>query len=481
MNILMVTSECFPYAKTGGLADAVASLSKALVKLGHDVRVIMPRYYKIDRNGLQLVKKDVWLNIGYAEIQVSFYEAQLDGVQVYFLDYEKCFGRAGIYGENNGDFGDNPFRSMVLCRGAFALCDSLAWSPDIIHSHDWFAALAPVLLKFLYKRAGSNFQKTHSVLTIHNMGYQGQYSGGAFSALGLPAELLYPSGLEQYNTINLLKAGITSSDFITTVSPNYAREIQTGDGGFGLDGLTRVRSNCLYGILNGADTSQWDPATDKLIPANYKIAKMAGKRLCKEALQKQFGLQLDETVPIVAMVTRLAGQKGIAEVFAPMYGCVYDICTQLHVQFIILGSGEQWAENEIRSLTGRLSNMGSFIGYNEKLSHLIEAGADYFLMPSKYEPCGLNQIYSMLYGTPPIVHYTGGLADTVINVDKENPTGITFYDLTPQAVFSTVKGAIDIFYENKALYRLMQQNGMKAQFSWEDAAKKYLEVYSTQV
>lgn len=478
MNILMVSSECFPYAKTGGLADAVASLSIALSKLGHNVKIIMPRYYKIDRSKLSLTAQNVWVDIGSGEIQGALYESTLPNstVSVYFFDYEKCFGRAGIYGENNGDYGDNPFRSSAFCRAAFALCKVLNFSPDIIHAHDWFSALTTVLLKFIYKRRGSIFEKTHSVLTIHNMGYQGQYGGGAFGALGLPAELLYPSGLEQYNTINFLKAGITSSDFITTVSPNYAREIQTGSGGFGLDGLMRVRSNCLTGILNGADTSQWDPATDKLLPANYGNS-LAGKATCKAQLQKQFGLPLDSSVPIIAMIGRLAQQKGIAEIFGPMYGCAYDIATKLRVQFIVLGSGEAWAESEIQNLSGRLPNMACYIGYSEKLSHLIEAGADYFLMPSLYEPCGLNQIYSMLYGTPPIVHHTGGLADTVINVDAPNPTGFVYYDQSPAAIFGTVKGAIDTYYENNALYKRMQQNGMKAKFSWEDAAKKYLAVY----
>lgn len=485
MNILMVTSECFPFAKTGGLADAVASLSKELVVMGHDARVIMPRYYKIDRTKLKLTKKNVWMNIGYGEVQLDFYETTLPAskVPIYFIDFERAFGRAGIYGENGGDFGDNPFRFMILARAAFELCKVLNWAPDIMHAHDWPASLTSVFLKYVYKKHESDldsslFQKTHSVLTIHNMGYQGQYSGAAYQTLGLPNELLYPSGLEQYNTINFLKAGITCSAFITTVSPGYAAEIQTGAGGFGLDGLMRVRSNSLFGILNGADTTQWNPLSDTLIAANYSPNKMAGKAQCKEALQRAFNLKVDPTVPIVGMVTRLAEQKGIAEVFAPCYGALFDMCDKLNMQFVVLGSGEGWCENEIRTLTGKLTNMGSFIGYNESLSHLIEAGSDYFLMPSKYEPCGLNQIYSMLYGTPPIVHKTGGLADTVRNIDAERPTGLVFNDLTPQAVFGTVKAAVDIYYGNKTLYQRMQHNGMTSTFSWEQAAKEYLKVYS---
>lgn len=481
MKILMVSAEVFPFAKTGGLADAVEALSKSLSSLGNDVKIIMPRYYKIDRNSLTLIKKSVPVNLGFGEAFVDFYEKDLGGTKVYFVDYEKCFGREGIYGnEWESDFHDNPFRFAVLSRSAFALCSALNWLPDVIHSHDWSTALVPVLLKYCYRGENSPFKNTKSVLTIHNMGYQGHYHSSAYGVLGLSGDLFHTSGFDDgYGGINFLKAGITSADFITTVSKTYAEEIKTASGGFGLDGLVRVRSSCLFGIVNGADTDDWNPKKDKALPKNYSATDLSGKAVCKKRLQSEFGLKQDEKVPIIGMIGRLVEQKGIAEVFAPMYGSLYKMCSELNVQFVVLGSGEKWCENEIMTLSGKLENLASFIGYSEAKSRLIEAGTDFFLMPSKYEPCGLNQIYSMLYGTLPIVHYTGGLADTVKNYDEKTGagTGFTFYDLTPDAIFGTVKYAVETYYNRPDHYKKMQQEAMTQNFSWKTAAKEYMKVY----
>ncbi|MBP5175628.1 MAG: glycogen synthase, partial [Treponema sp.] len=415
MKILMVSAEVVPFAKTGGLADMVSALAIQLTKMGHDVKIVMPRYYKIDRKKLQLLPGPMAIAAGQVETWSAVYYTNMPGcdkLPVYFIDHEGCFGRDGVYGtKTETDFHDNPYRFAVLCHGAFQLCRKIGWFPDIIHAHDWSTCLAPILLKHVCRYCG--FEKTASVLTIHNQGYQGQYGKDSFPALGIDWGLYYGAGLEHQGGINLLQGGVSSADMITTVSPTYAHEIQTMEGGFGMDGLLRVRSDVIKGILNGADVEQWNPAIDKRIPFNYSAKDMSGKAKCKAELQKRMGLEVNPNIPLVGIVTRLVDQKGIAEVFAPTYGSVYQICTDMKVQFAVLGSGERWCENEINTLQSKLGNLRAYIGYDENLSHLIEAGSDFFLMPSRSEPCGLNQIYSMLYGTLPIVRRTGGLADTV--------------------------------------------------------------------
>ncbi len=479
MKILMVSSEAVPFAKTGGLADAVSALSKSLSAKKHDVRIIIPRYYHIDRKNLTLFEQDVSVDMSGYEIHADIYTAELNGtkIPVYFIDYEPLYGRNGIYGSGaEGDYWDNPLRFSLLARAAFSFCRRINWIPDIMHSHDWSGALVPVLLQ--NGMCGEDFKHTASVFTIHNMGYQGSYPIENLNMLGMSYEDVCSAGLEYFGRLNFLKGAVGSANVITTVSPTYAHEIQTAAGGFGLDGLMRVRADSLVGILNGADTSDWNPAADKHIPKTYDVNNMSGKKICRKALQKHFGLPEDDSPAIIAMVTRLVHQKGISEVFAPMYGCLYKICTELNVQFVVLGSGEAWCENEIHELERKLPNFKPYIGYNEDLSHLMEAGADLFLMPSHYEPCGLNQIYSELYGTLPIVRRTGGLADTVEDYDgKTGGTGFVFDYISPEAVFDAVKRAVNVFTGNKTAFAKMQSAAMKKTFSWEESANKYLDVY----
>lgn len=481
MKILMVTSETVPFAKTGGLADVVSALAIQFTRMGHDVKIVMPRYYKIDRSKLVKLEGPMGIAAGTSETWSAVYTTTMpgcDGLPVYFIDHELCFGRDGIYGvPTETDFHDNPYRFAVLCHGAFQLCRKLNWYPDIIHAHDWATALAPVLLKFVCRYSG--FESSSSVLTIHNQGYQGQYSKDSFPALGIDWGLYYGASFEHNGGINFLQAGVASADMITTVSPTYADEIRTPAGGFGMDGLLRARGDAVRGILNGADVSQWNPAVDKKIPAQYSVKDMSGKAKCKEALQKRMGLEVNKDIPIVGMVTRLADQKGIAEVFAPTYGSIYQICTDMKMQFVVLGSGEAWCEREIRALQAKLPNFRAYVGYSDALSHLIEAGSDFFLMPSRYEPCGLNQIYSMLYGTLPIVRRTGGLADTVENYNEKTGegTGFMFDQLTPRAVYDTVGWAVWAYYNRPGHIKKMQKAGMKKTFTWDDAAKQYLDVY----
>lgn len=482
MKILMVSAEAVPFAKTGGLADAISALAITLSNMGHDVKIVIPRYYKIDRSKLKKLDEPMGIPIGGGEVWSAVYEAPMpecEKLKVYFIDHEQAFGRDGIYGvPSETDFHDNPYRFSILCHGAFQLARKLQWIPDIIHCHDWSACPSLVFLKHIYRY--QDFKNTAGVLTIHNLGYQGQYSKDNFVSFGIDWGLYYGAGFERNGGINLLQAGITCADMITTVSPTYAKEIQTLEGGFGLDGLLRVRSDVVRGILNGVDLRSWNPATDKRIPQNYTFKTIEKKAVNKKVLQEKMGLEIADDIPIFGIITRLAEQKGIAELFAPTYGCMYNMCNNLKIQVVVLGSGEAWCQNEINVLQSKLSNFRAYIGYDENLSHLIEAGSDFFIMPSQYEPCGLNQIYSLLYGTLPIVRRTGGLADTVENYNEQTGegTGFMFDQLTPDAVYNTCGWATYTYYNKKDHIRKMQKTGMSKTFTWDKSAKAYLETYN---
>jgi starch synthase len=484
MKILMVTSEAVPYAKTGGLADMVSALSIRLAKMGHDVKIVMPRYYSIDRDKLKIIPGAMGTPMGGGiEEWSAVYTAEMPGpVQIYFIDHEIFFGRQGVYGNQvEPDFFDNPRRYAFFCRAAFQLCRKIDWYPDVLHAHDWPTAIAPVYLKFAEHFHGSSFKKTVSILTIHNLGYQGIYHKDNFDYLGLGWDVFYNGGFEEGGyMMNMLKAGLYSSDKINTVSPNYANETMVQAHGFRLDGVLRYRSADYCGILNGIDTTVWNPEKDNYIPERYSSKNMAGKLKNKYALQKEFDLPQDETVPVIGMVTRLTDQKGVGDLFGPTYGSAWSICRDMKLQLVLLGSGESWCEYEVQSLASRLSNFNAKIGYSEKVSHLIEAGADFFLMPSRYEPCGLNQMYSLMYGTLPIVRKTGGLFDTVENYNEETGagTGFIFDELTPLAIYNTVGWAVWAWYNQREHINAMRLRGMKKNFSWEQSAKQYVELYN---
>ena len=484
LKILMAASEAVPYAKTGGLADMVSALSLALARQGHEVRLVLPRYYCINRAELEALEGPMGVPMGGGEEWGEIYTGILPGsqkknpIQVFFIDHEKFFGRDGVYGvPSEPDFLDNPRRFTFFSRGVFQLCKKLDWYPDVLHTHDWPGALIPVFLKYGEKRDG--FAKTASVLTIHNLGYQGIYGKDNFYHTGLGWDVFYNAGFEDWNMMNLLKAGICTADILNTVSPHYAEETKTVAYGCRLDGILRSRAADYRGILNGIDTEIWNPAKDPLIPVVYSVKDMKGKAKAKELLQNEFGLPPSPTTPVVGFISRLTGQKGVGELFGPAYGSAFPICRDMNLQFVILGSGEAWCENEIRSLAGKLSNFKAKIGYNEKLSHLVEAGSDFFLMPSRYEPSGLNQMYSLTYGTIPIVRNTGGLADTVenFNQDTGSGNGFMFDDLTPQAIYNTVGWAIWAYYNRRPQIEAMRLRGMKENFSWDISAEKYIEMY----
>ena len=478
----MVTSEAAPFAKTGGLADMVSSLSSSLKEQDIDVRIIMPRYYRIDRDALEKLPSPLKVSMPYGDEWAAVLEGKLPGSEapVYFLEHEKLYGRDGIYGYTPDEgFHDNAHRYSFLCRAVFQICRMINWIPDIIHCHDWASALVPYILrKEEYLR---EFSGTFSVLTIHNLGYQGIFPLSDAYLVKKDISEWDISMLEFDKALNFLKAGIIFSDVITTVSPSYAKEIQTPQYGERLDYLLRLRKDDIYGILNGADYKNWNPETDAFIsPDNFSASKTVNKKKVKKKLQKEFNLPQDENIPLFSMVTRLVSQKGLIELCYPGIGSLYSICNDLKLQFIIVGSGNNWCEEELGRLAARLPNLKIWIGHSERLAHIAEAGSDFFLMPSRYEPCGLNQIYSMRYGTLPIVRNTGGLADSVENYNEETGkgTGFVFNDLTPSSIYNTVGWALSVWYNKKKDILNMKKRAMRKDFSWNKSAGEYIKIYN---
>ncbi len=480
MKVLMVTSEAVPFAKTGGLGDMVSPLAVELAHQGHDVRLVMPRYYDIDTASLELEPGPLGVPVGFSEQWCAIYRSVLpeSEVPVYFLDNERLFGRKGIYGSKAvPDFPDNPERFTLLSRGAFQLAKRLQWIPDVMHAHDWPTALVPVYLQ-TWEHSGP-FATTASVLNIHNLGYQGVYPKDTIAFTQLGWEHFHGSGFEWHDKLNLLKGGLSSADLLATVSPTYAAEIQTPTFGHGLDGLLRRRGTDLFGVLNGIDYTVWNPETDDAIPHRFDHRKLSGKAPNKAELQRRLGLPVDTKVPLVGMVTRLVDQKGVGALAGPTYGSLFDMCADFAVQFAILGSGDAWCETELTSLASRLPNLAVQLGYDETLAHVIEAGSDFFLMPSAYEPCGLNQMYSLRYGTLPIVRRTGGLADTVeqyVEATGEG-TGFLFDQLTPRAIYDTVGWAVWTWFNRREHIKAMRQQAMQRRFSWQGSARQYGELY----
>ncbi|MGC9347287.1 MAG: glycogen synthase GlgA, partial [Anaerolineae bacterium] len=478
-KIAMVASECVPFAKTGGLADVVGSLPQALKALGHDVMVVMPKYASIDASKHKLRRffdqMGVWMGNTLEWCAVD--TARMDGdVPVYFIEFDRYFDRSGLYFDAaQEDYGDNPRRFGFLTRAALQLCRDIGFDPDIVHAHDWQTALASAYLK-IWHWNDAMLGKSASVLTIHNIGYQGVCSTDHYEYLGLQWDNFTSDKFEDHGRINFLKGGIQYADLVNTVSPTYADETRTPEYAHGMAPYLNDKGDDYIGILNGVDYSQWDPATDSLIPATYSPEDMKGKAICKEALQKRFFLDVDPSVPVIGVVSRFAEQKGL-DVLAEAIGPIVDNMT---VQFVVLGSGAP----ELESFYGGLpvqypGRIGSHIGYSNELAHWIEAGADFFIMPSRYEPCGLNQIYSLKYGTLPIVRATGGLADTVRQYDERTAegTGFKFWDLSAHGIYYAVGWAVSTWYDRHHHIMKLQQQGMAEDFSWEASARSYLAAY----
>jgi len=477
MRICFVTSELAPLAKVGGLADVSAALPRELRSMGHDVQVYLPLYRRVREAGLPLTPDPTLtsapLRLGRRTVQYSIVTARVPGTEldVRLVDCPALYDRPGIYTQDD----DEHLRFLLLTRAAIECCQRQRWAPDILHCHDWQTALAPLYLRTVYHQ-DSLFERTRTVLTIHNLGYQGTFDAGTLPDLGLGdgARLLHQEDL-MAGRIGFLKTGLAYADALTTVSPTYAREIQTEHLGMGLDGLLRQRAGSLVGILNGVDTTAWDPRTDRHLSARYSEKSLWRKEKNKESLLKSLGLEYTKGVPVVGIVSRLSAQKGI-ELIEPTLS---ELLGERDVRFVALGNGEPRLEQLLQSIQARFPGRACFFrGFSDELAHRIEGGADIFLMPSLYEPCGLNQMYSMRYGTAPVVRATGGLADTVSPFDPATGegTGFVFEHFTADGLRWALRLALKV-YDDPKQWRRLQINGMTADFSWGGRARQYEELY----
>ena len=478
LKIAFIASECVPYAKTGGLGDVVGALPKALRQLGHDPIVILPRYAFIDyaRFGLRPFLSPLGVWMGGSEEWCSVHTTENDGVPVYFIEINKYFDRYGLYHDADmNDYQDNARRFGFFTRAALQLCRDIGFAPDIVHAHDWQTASACAYLK-IWHWNDPLLGGAASLLTIHNIAYQGVYNAADYAYLGLQIGNFTADKFEDHGRINLLKGGIYYADMVNTVSPTYSNETRTPYLAHGLAPYLNNKGQDYIGILNGADYDHWDPAVDRLIPAGYTRQDLTGKSLCKEELQRRFLLEVDPNVPLVGVVSRLVAQKGL-DLLA---GAIDSILRDMRVQFVILGSGDKGLESFYGQLPGRYpGRVGSYIGYNEEVAHWIEAGADFFIMPSIFEPCGLNQMYSLRYGTLPIVRATGGLDDTVRQYDERsgNGTGFKFQDPNATAIYYVVGWAVSTYYDRPQHIRQMVSAAMAQDNSWEKSAGVYVQAY----
>lgn len=472
VKILLVSSEVAPFAKTGGLADVAGALPRALRKLGHDVRIVMPAYRGVlSRFPLAVTGISVQVTVGGFVEQADVWQGEISGVPVYLLDHPAYFNRDGLYGSAAGDFPDNDERFGFFCHAALELCKWLDFVPDVIHGNDWQCGLLPVFLRTTY-RTDPFFAATGTLFTIHNLGYQGCFPPPLLKLFGLPPELNRIDGLEFYGAISLLKGGVVFSDVVTTVSDRYCREIQTPEYGHGFDGILRARHNRLFGVLNGLDPEDWDP---RLLPeCPFSVTDLAGKAACKRALQQELGLTVAAEIPLLIMVSRLDRQKGFELIEA-----AWDELLAMPVQFALLGSGNRELEERFAARARR--HRGRFAlatGFNEDLSRRFYAGGDLFLMPSLYEPCGLSQLIALRYGTLPVVRSTGGLADTIIDPQQDvaHANGFSFVPYTATALLDCLTRALALF-SAKEEWRKMMRYAMEQEFTWQVAAHRYLELY----
>ncbi len=474
ISVIMVASEATPYSKTGGLADVAGSLPLALKRLGCRVTLFLPYYretalrcVEVEPTGLR-----VTVPLGVREIEAEVLKAVDTEVPTYFIKRDEFFDRGGLYGTPEGDYFDNIERFAFFSRAVHETLRERRFEPDIIHCNDWQTGLIPAYLKGLYKN-DLCFSRTATVLTIHNIAYQGIFAPELYPLTGLSPALFNPEGCEFWGRLNLLKAGIIYADGLSTVSSAYSQEIQTLEYGYGLEGVIQKRKAVLKGILNGVDYNEWDPSTDKLIPANYSADDLSGKDTCRKALLKEFGLKLRKGTPLVGMVSRLAGQKGFDILIEAI-----DELMSLDMGLVILGSGDKGYQEALKAISARYPHKLSVkIAFDARLSHLVEAGSDIFLMPSRYEPCGLNQIYSLRYATVPLVRATGGLDDTVRDFSGQDANGFKFEEYSAAGLVEKLKEALSVYRERPKWLSLMKR-GMAEDFSWEGAAERYIGLYA---
>jgi len=475
MQIVFAASEGVPFSKTGGLADVVGALPPALVQLGHQVSVYLPLYKQTKLpGGSKTVIASLTIPFDDKYRFCSVIDAGThSGVKFYFIDYPPFFERDSLYGTSLGDYNDNAERFALYSRAVIEATKILG-VPDLFHCHDWQAALIPILLRSVYDEDPA-FERTASVFAIHNMGYQGLFPADTLPLLMLPWDLFTIGKLEFFGKVNFLKGAIVFADFVTTVSRKYSQEIQTAEYGFGLEGVLKARSATVAGIVNGVDYTEWSPERDPYIAARYSADDLSGKQECKRDLLKLFGLEnADPKLPVVGIVSRFAAQKGF-----DLVSQIADRLAGEELILTILGTGDKDYEDLFRRLTRMFPNKIALkVAYDNGLAHKVEAGADMFLMPSHYEPCGLNQIYSLRYGTVPIVRATGGLDDTIEQWDPRTGkgTGFKFSEYTGDALLAAIRTALLAFKDKEGWKKLMR-NGMSREFSWSSAAKEYVKVY----
>lgn len=480
MKIAFIASECDPFVKTGGLADVAGALPKALKELGHEVIIILPLYDSIRKKNLHIDpffgSMGVWMGAGVEHWCAVKKTVTQDNIAVYFIEYDHYFARTGLYNDSsNNDYADNAARFAFFSRASLQLLMDMNFKPDVIHAHDWQTAPVCAYVK-TWGWGGSGIDKAATVLTIHNIGYQGVYPADVYKYAGFSEWDFRSDIFEDHGRVNFLKAGIHYADMVTTVSPTYARETLDGSQSYGLAPYLNNKKERYVGILNGVDYSAWDPANDKLIPAKFTPEKMDGKRVCRNELKKKFGLDSSKDVPVLGVVSRFADQKGL-DVFA---GAVERILNSMLVHVAILGAGDANLEKYFSWLPSMMpGKAGSYIGYNNDIAHLIEAGSDFFIMPSRYEPCGLNQIYSLRYGTLPIVRNTGGLADTVIQYNETTGagTGFKFDYLSVDSIYDAVGWAVSTYFDRPEHLKKMRKTAMTQDFSWTRSAKEYEMIY----
>jgi starch synthase len=475
LKVLFVASEVAPFRKTGGLADVAGALPRVLRQRGIDVRVVMPLYAGIRWNTLETLDGVLNVPIYYGMAKGGVRRGVLPGseVPVYFLEHHRYFDRPYLYGPPGQAYPDNLERFTFFARGALELCKALGFQPDVIHANDWQAALvAPYINTVEWSRP---LHAAASVFTIHNLAYQGNFDSGAMFITGLGPEHYHPGEFEHFGDVNLMKAAIVHSTLLSTVSPTYAAEIQTPAYGFGLDGVLRSRREDLRGILNGIDFDEWNPAADPHLPRKFDGEHLGGKAICKAALQREVGLPVRADAPLYGVIGRLTSQKGF-DVLAH----ALDRLLAWDLQVVLLGSGDPDAERFFSALSLRRGDkFRAFVGFDDPLAHRIEAGCDFFLMPSRFEPCGLNQMYSLRYGTLPIVRATGGLRDTVRNYDEKrvSGTGFMFDDLTPEGLINTIGWAQSTYFDRPGHIEAMRRAAMAEDFSWHRAAAAYEALY----
>jgi starch synthase len=473
LKILFVASEGLPFSKTGGLADVVEALPKALVALGHEVAVVLPRYRGTKADTVLI--SSVTVPLGHRLRFPAIVDGdELHGVHYFFVDDPGYFDRDGLYGGVSGDYPDNAERFSEFSRAAIEIAKHL-WPADVIHCHDWQTALVPVLMRTSYSD-DPLVGDVPVVFTIHNMGYHGLFGREVLERAGIPAGVFTINGMEFFGSVNFLKGGLVFADYLTTVSRKYAQEIQTREYGYALDGVVRSRADRLVGILNGVDYSVWSPERDKLIASRYSAKDLSGKQTCKQALLELFELSAENlSKPVIGIVSRFADQKGFDLIAEKAHALMHE-----DLVLVVLGSGDRKYEKLFLALAEDYpGRVGVKIAYDNAVAHQIEAGADMFLMPSRYEPCGLNQIYSLKYGTVPIVRATGGLDDTIEPFDLEHGTGtgFKFAQYTGAALLNSVRQALHLFMDER-IWRRIQLNGMAKDFSWKASATEYVKVYA---